>query len=86
MKIGTILNKPVDPAEFRQAMAFCCNLANGARMMEYCDRYEIVERLAEEPKRKAALDYEPEPDPVEALAQRVEALEKRIAALETQKK
>lgn len=86
MNIGTILTKPVDHVKFSTAMAWCCDPANGARMMEYKDRYEIAERLAEGPKRKAALDYEPEPDPVEALAQRVEALEKRIAALETQKK
>lgn len=86
MNIGTILTKPVDPSEFRTAMAYCCDPANGARMMEYKDRYEIAERLAGEPKRKATLDYEPEPDPVEALAARVDTLEKRIAALETQKK
>lgn len=81
--LGTILNKPVPAEAFREAMAFCCDPANGARMMEYKDRYEVAEKPVEAPKRKAAPDdYAPEPDPVEALAARVDTLEKRLWALE----
>lgn len=81
--IGAILKKPVDPAEFRAAMAFCCDPANHARLLEYNDHYEIAERPAEEPERKAASeDYEPEPDSVETLTARIEMLEKRLWALE----
>lgn len=59
MNIGTILTKPVDPAEFRTAMAWCCDPANGARMMEYEDHYEIAERPAEEPTLEPATWEEP---------------------------
>ena len=79
MKIGTILTKPVDPAEFRQAMAFCCNPANGARMMEYRDRYEIAERPAEEPK-KAGVETEYVSEP--SIEERLDRIEKVLAELQ----
>lgn len=62
MQIGTVLTKPVDPVEFQQAMTFCCDPANNARMMEYKDRYEIAERPAEEPTLEPETCEEPVSD------------------------
>lgn len=60
--LGTILNKPVSAEAFREAMAWCCNPANGARMMEYANRYEIAERLEEEPTLEPETWEEPVSD------------------------
>lgn len=46
MGIGTILQKPVNPEQFSEAMAWCCNPENDAVMAEYSDRYEIIAKPA----------------------------------------
>ena len=51
--IGTILPKPVDPVQFRQVMAWCCDKGNGARLMEYHDRYEVAASPEEEPHQES---------------------------------
>lgn len=60
--IGAVLQKPVNPEEFRAVMRWCCTPSNGARLMEYHDRYEVAVRPAEEPQPE--VEYE-EPASIE---------------------
>lgn len=46
MMIGTVLTKPVNPEQFSEAMAWCCDESNNATMAEYADRYEVIEKPA----------------------------------------
>lgn len=78
--IGTVIPKPiVDQEQFRAVMSWCCDQANNARMMEYKDRYEIAERLAEEPKRAGE---EPEFVPEPSIEERLDRIEKALAELQ----
>lgn len=44
--IGTVLAKPVDPGQFTEAMAWCCDSENNATMAEYANRYVVMEKPA----------------------------------------
>lgn len=74
--IGTILQKPVNPEEFKTVMRWCCAPSNGARLMEYHDRYEVAPRPAEEPQQE--VEYE---EPV-SIEERLDDIEARTTELE----
>lgn len=73
--IGTIIPKPVDQEQFHAAMRWCCDKKNGARLMEYHDRYEVAARPAEEPQPE--VEYG---EPVSA-EERMEILENAVLDL-----
>lgn len=73
---GTTILKPVaDQEQFRAAMSWCCDPVNNARMMEYVDRYEVVEK-SEEPEVEPVSDI-----PEVSIEERLDDIENALVEL-----
>lgn len=83
--IGTILQKPVNPEEFKAVMRWCCTPSNGARLMEYHDRYEVAARPADVPQPEfeyvEPVNIEERLDDIEARTTELEDALIEVAAL-----